>query len=655
MANNLPKILFDPSVQVYKKSNLHHYEKWLNKIEIEEGNYSDLWEWSVNNIEDFWESVWNYYDVLHDGHYENVIQRPAEGMIGTKWFEGTLLNYSEHIFRNENDDHAAILFKSEKGGIEEISWKVLRIQVAKVANYLKEECGVEMGDRVVSFLPNNPQAVIAFLAVNSLGAIWSSCSPDFGVDSVVDRFKQIKPKVLFAANAYVYNGKEFNKTSIIESLISALPSLEKTIVVSKKHISNLKEDCIWWQTILENEVRGKLTFQRVPFDHPIWILFSSGTTGKPKAITHSNGGNLLEHLKAISLHQDVKKGDRFFWYSTTGWMMWNYALASMLVGSTLVIYDGSAGYPDLNVLWDFASQTKITHFGGGASFYIACMKAGLSFSKDEFPKLRSIGSTGSPLTPDAFEWIYNHVKRDLWLVSLSGGTDVCTGFVGGAPNLPVYKGEIQCRMLGCKIEAFSEDGKSVMDELGELVITEPMPSMPVFFWNDKNDERYQKSYFDVYESIWRHGDWIKITNRGTLIIYGRSDATLNRGGVRIGTSEVYNAVDSLEEIKDSLVVCIDKENGAHFMPMFVMLEEGIALNDTLKQKIKATLKEKYSPRHVPNEIYQVQDIPYTISGKKMEAPVKKILMGIDVSNSLSKDAMRNPEAIDFFLNKEFDF
>lgn len=622
-------------------------------------DYADLWDWSTTDLEDFWESIWQFFAVQSTTEYEQVLDKPAGGMIGTRWFEGARLNYAEHIFRQRTDSRDAILFQSERTAVSRrsltrMSWTELERQVACLSLFLRES-GVRPGDRVVSVLPNIPQAVVGFLATNAAGAVWSSCSPDFGTPSIVERFQQIEPVVLIAADGYTYNGKPVDKTATIRELRAALPSLRTVIWLPYLDPDSRLEDSILWNDILKTPT-PELVFEAVAFDHPIWILYSSGTTGKPKAITHSVGGCLLEHLKALALHQDVRPGERYFWYSTTGWMMWNYSVASLLAGATLVLYDGSAGYPDLNVLWNLAAETQIHHFGGGAAFYLACMRAGLSLAdKPRFPHLRTIGSTGSPLPPEGFRWIYEHVKKDVWLISLSGGTDICSGFVGGCPMLPVYEGEIQCRMLGCKLEAFNEEGKPVRDELGEMVILEPMPSMPIYFWNDRSDdparnnERYRSSYFEQYEGIWRHGDWIKITSRQTIVIYGRSDATLNRDGVRIGTSEIYSATEGVEGVKDSLVVCLELPGGRYFMPLFVVLKEGQSLTDDLQQHIRRALRTQYSPRHVPDAIYQVADIPYTISGKKVEAPVKKLLMGQPPETTASRDTLRNPSALDAFV------
>ena len=580
-------------------------------------------------------------------------------MIGTSWFSGATLNYAEHIFRHKTHLRPAIVFASEQQPIaKNITWDTLEQQVAAVSAYLRQQ-NVGVGDRVVAILPNCPEAVIAFLATNAIGAIWSVCSPDFGTTSLVDRFQQIQPKVLFAADGYTYNGKRIDKTDAISALCIQLPTLQQVVWVNYIDSEYLPADAPAWNDILQTPAPEGLTFEPVPFEHPIWILYSSGTTGKPKAITHSVGGCLLEHLKVLALHQDVHQGDRYFWYSTTAWVMWNFALGSLLVGATLVLYEGAAGYPDLNTLWKLAQETRIVHFGSGAAYYLMCLRAGIKPADTvSLPHLRTIGSTGSPLPPEGFRWVYESVKQNVWLISLSGGTDVCSGFVGGNPLLPVYEGEIQCRLLGCKVEAFDENGKPVREELGEMVILEPMPSMPLYFWNDRdagprndgpqNNERYRRSYFDDYPGVWRHGDYIQITRRNGIIIYGRSDATLNRAGVRIGTSEIYSAVESLPEISDSLIVGLEQPGGQYFMPLFVVLKAGFSLTQELITRIKRTLQSQFSPRHVPDAIYAISEVPYTISGKKLETPVKKILAGMDASLATSKDTLRNPAALDQF-------
>lgn len=640
--------LWKPGRTLLEQSNLKKYMDWLFvKKGLYFRSYHDLWEWSVTDLEDFWESLWNYFNIKSHDLYLEVLQRPLNGFIGTRWFTRSKLNYAEHIFRNKTKDRPAIIFQSEKSELVEISWETLEVEVAAVSTWLKQR-GVKPGDRVAAVLPNIPEAVVAFLAANAVGAVWSSCSPDFGKPAITERFAQIEPKVLFTVDGYVYNGKTYDITSFAGELSAALPTVADTVLINNIFSESRPERFTAWDDILHFENFG-IDFEPVPFDHPIWILYSSGTTAKPKAITHSVGGCLIEHMKALVLHQNVKPGDRYFWYSTTGWMMWNYALSSLLCGGTLVMYDGAPAYPSSQVLWTLAEKARITHFGSGAAFFIASMKSGVSITSERLSHLETIGSTGSPLPPEAFEWIYKHVKKDVWLISLSGGTDVCSAFVGGCPLLPVYAGEIQCRMLGARIEAFDEDGKPVLNELGEMVITQPMPSMPIYFWNDEHDEKYFSSYFEMYPHVWRHGDWIQITDRKSVIIYGRSDATLNRGGVRIGTAEIYRAVESIPEVKDSLAVYLEKTNGEGTISLFVVLAKDKELTDDLKKQIKDTLRTQYSPRHVPDTIEQVSDIPYTINGKKMEAPMKRILMGQDPAKCINIDTMRNPESLKAFI------
>lgn len=639
--------LWKPGPDLLEHSGLTRYMQWLAREKgLDMHDYDELWNWSVKDISAFWGSFFEYAGIISHSPYTEVVRKPRSGMIGTEWFPGARVNYAEHIFRHAKNEHPALIFRREGEKDREITWAQLRARVGKLATWMKAR-GVGKGDRVVSLLPNMPEALIAFLAAQSIGAIWSSCSPDFGNPSIEDRFIQVEPKLLFVTDGYVYNGKAYMKTDSWDALRKSLPTLEQVVMLPYVDPSSKMDNVVYWDDVMLCK-EEPLHFEPLDFSHPLWILYSSGTTGKPKAITHSVGGNLIEHLKVLMLHWDVKPGERFFWYSTTGWMMWNFSIASLLAGATLVIYDGSAGYPSLRSLWDMAREQRIAHFGGGAAFFIACMKEGLQFSSQDFPALRTIGSTGSPLPPEAFEWIYSSVKKDLWLISFSGGTDICSGFVGGCPHWPVEAGEIQCRLLGCYLEAFDDEGHPVRDQLGEMVILKPMPSMPVYFWNDADNARYRSSYFEQYEGVWRHGDWIKITAKGSVVIYGRSDATLNRDGVRIGTAEVYSAVDAVKEVADSLVVCIEKEGGKYYMPLFVVMKPGHVLNDEVRLAIKKSLRERYSPRHVPDEILEVKDIPYTISGKKMEAPVKKILMGMPMDKAASRDTMRNPGSLDEF-------
>lgn len=639
--------LWAPSQEFIQQSNITKFLQWLrNNQNLSLTGYDELWQWSVDHYEEFWSCLFRYFNVLYEGDHGEVTN--GEPMPRTRWFENVKLNYAEHIFSNRSADNPAVIFKSELTPLTKLSWPDLETQVASLRRFLKE-CGIVEGDRVAAYVPCTPEATIAFLATNSLGAVWSSCSPDFGSQAVVDRFAQIEPKVLIAVDRYTYGGKSFDKSETLEHLLRALPTVETIILIGDKQFNaSNNKTLVQWDSVITDS-SAKLEFTRVPFGHPIWILYSSGTTGLPKAIVHSHGGILLEQLKYGAFHNDYKAGERCFWYTTTGWMMWNYIQGSLLAGGTMVLYDGSPAYPDLNVLWKFIEEAKISHFGTSAGFILANIKEEIEPDNFALDSLRSIGSTGSTLPDEGFEWIYRKVKKDVWLTSMSGGTDVCSAFVGGNPTWPVYAGEIQCRTLGCQLEAFNEDGRSVENEVGEMVITKPMPSMPVYFWNDPEFKRYTESYFEMFPGIWRHGDWIKITNRKGIVIYGRSDATLNRGGVRIGTSEVYRAVDKVTEVKDSLIICVERSGGKFWMPLFVVMQNGVQLTDVVKSKINTTLRQDYSPRHVPDEIIAVPDIPYTISGKKTETPVKKILQGLDPSKVVNTGSLRNPDSMKFFI------
>ncbi len=645
----MQKALWHPSSSFINKSNLKHFEQWLS---AEKGlvfaNYDALWRWSVEEVADFWEAIWQYFEIKSHQPYSSVLS--GDTMPGVRWFEGATLNYAEHIFRQKSDDRPALIFQSERQPAVEISWEELDAKVAAFQQYLKAQ-GIGKGDRVAAYLPNIPEAIIAFLAVNAMGAIWSCCSPDFGVHTVIDRFSQIEPVLFIAADGYQYNGKPFDRLDEIRQIRDAILSINHTVLVPYLDASaELEESTHWGEVSTSSESPGLVQFTPVLFDHPIWVLYSSGTTGKPKAITHSHGGVLLEHLKYLAFHNDVHPGEHFFWFTTTGWMMWNFLQASMLMGATPVLFDGSPGRPDLNVLWQLAESLPIHHFGTSAPYLTACMKQELKPGRDfNLTNLPSIGSTGAPLPPEAFDWVYDNISKDVWLCSMSGGTDVCTAFVGGCPYEPVYRGAIQCRGLGCAMKAYSEEGREIKGSLGEMVIEKPMPSMPIYFWNDAGDQRYRASYFEHFPGKWRHGDWIKIFENGSLIIQGRSGATLNRKGVRIGTAEIYAILDGVPGVKDSMVLNLEKEDGSDVMPLFVVLEDGVTLTDELGSAINKALKEQGSPRHVPDAIVVIPDIPYTLSGKKMEVPVKKVLMGMDVSGIMNKDAMRNPEAMQHII------
>ena len=561
------------------------------------------------------------------------------------------LNYAEHIFADKDDAEVAILHASELRELDEMTWAQLRRQVAAVAAGLRG-LGVEPGDRVVAYLPNIPEAIVAFLASASIGAVWSSCSPDFGPASVVDRFAQIEPKVLFAVDGYRYSGKDFDRTETVAELQAAMPSLTTTIVLPyldpDPDLSALGEPLLW-DAFLAANAGAELSFERVPFAHPLWVLYSSGTTGLPKAIVQSQGGILLELLKKLNLHVDAHPGDRLFWFTTTGWMMWNFLVSGLLTRAAIVLYDGNPGYPDLNTLWDLAERAGVTIFGTSAAYIAACMKAGIEPGEGrDLSALKSVGSTGSPLAPEGFDWVYEHIGADTWLFSTSGGTDVCTAFVGGVSILPVYRGELQARALGMAVEAWDEEGNPVVGAVGELVVTEPMPSMPIYFWGDADGSRYRESYFEMFPGVWRHGDWIEITERGTAIIYGRSDSTINRGGIRMGTAEIYRAVLSIEAVLDALVVDIPKAGTDGWMPLFVVLREGAELDEELSKEIARRVREQCSPRHVPNEVFEIKEVPRTLSGKVLEVPVKRILMGQAVGKSVSRDSLANPAALDYF-------
>ena len=595
-------------------------------------SYKDLYKWSIENIEEFWESILRYFSIQYTGTYSNILcwDKSAKDFIDAKWFEGISLSYAEHIFTGRKGDETAIYYKDERNNYSAVNWSELKKMVSSIQQFFRSR-GVEAGDRVVGVLNNTTEAIAIFLAVNSLGAIWSCCSPDFGDKSIVERFSLIEPKVLFIELTYQYNGKAFEKNDTLDTIREQVPSLTDCICV----------DGDGWKRIFKDFSALPLVFERVPFDHPIWILYSSGTTGKPKAIVHGTGGNLLEHLKALVFHQNVRQGEKFLWYTTTGWMMWNYALSSLLCGASLCLYNGALQYNNHQDFWRYVSEIGVNHLGAGAAYYSSIHELEI---KGYQPKV--IGSTGSPLPVVTFENLQEKFPN-AQIISLSGGTDVCSAFLSGCPLLPVYAGTIQCRALGAAVVAVNEDGKEVYNEVGELLITKPMPSMPVYFWNDSEHAKYKESYFDQHPGKWSHGDWISIAHNGSVFMHGRSDATLNRGGVRIGTAEIYNAVQTVDMVIDSLVISTEDQHNKSQMILFLKLQSGISLDDVVPV-LKSTLRQQYSARHVPDLFFSVPDIPYTLSGKKLEIPVKKIFSGKSSKDVVSKDIMRNPDSLEGF-------
>jgi acetoacetyl-CoA synthetase len=632
--------IWRPSAEAIESSELTRYQRWLDATRGRTfADYRALWEWSTTDLEGFWGSLWDYFDISASAPYERVLGRRT--MPGAEWFPGAKLSYAEYIFRSTRDDDVAIVHASETRPLAELRWGELRELTAQIAAGLRAN-GVTRGDRVVAYMPNIPETTAAFLACASIGAVWSSCSPDFGVRSVIDRFAQIEPKVLLTVDGYSYGGKAIDRSADVAALQAAMPSLERTFVLPYLgHEGN-------WDDLLQP---GELTFEQLPFDHPLWVLYSSGTTGLPKAIVHGQGGILLEHLKKLHLHMDAKPGDRLFWFTTTGWMMWNLLVGGLLTDAAIVLYDGSPGHPDLNRLWDLAADAGVTCFGTSAAYISACMKAEIEpRAARDLSRLRSVGSTGSPLSADGFRWVYDNLG-DVWLFSTSGGTDICSAFVGGVPTLPVDEGELQARSLGAKVESFDDEGNALIGQVGELVLTEPLPSMPLYLWGDTDGSRYHESYFSMYPGVWRHGDWIELTERGTAIIYGRSDSTINRGGVRMGTSELYSAALALPEIVDALAVDLPREGTPGWLALYVVLRQGARLDEALVGRIKTRIREDCSPRHVPDEITAVPAVPRTLSGKLLEVPVKRILMGAEPAAVASRDSLANPEALDWFVSR----
>jgi acetoacetyl-CoA synthetase len=648
MSEAIEQALWTPSPERIRASRIHDYMQWLAREKnVHCDDYNALWQWSVDHMPEFWESIWQYFDIQSSAPYKEVLD--AEKMPGANWFTGARLNLAEQVFRfhQSEPDRPAIISRSELRPLQELSWSELRRQIASVAQSLRD-MGVQPGDRVVAYLPNLPETVIAFFACASIGAIWSSCSPDMGTPSVLDRFGQIAPKVLIAVDGYRYGGKDFDRRDVVTQLRQKLPSLEQTVLLSYLRPGAPLEGTTSWESLLHKD--APMHFEQLPFDHPLWVVYSSGTTGMPKPIVHGHGGSLIEGVKGHALQLDIGADDRFLWYSTTGWIMWNSQVTGLLVGATICLYDGNPGYPDLGTLWKFAEEARLTVFGAGAAYYANCMKAGIvPCDIADVSTIRTIGSTGSPLPAEAFSWIYEQLGEHILLASISGGTDIAACFVGAAPIVPLYAGEMQCRGLGIAVYAMDEQGREVVDTVGELVVTKPMPSMPLYFWNDPQGRRYHDSYFDTYPGWWRHGDWLRITPRGGAVIYGRSDTTINRHGIRMGTSEIYRVVENMPEVLDSLVVDLEYLGRESYMPLFVVLRPGMTLDEALARRINDNIRSALSARHVPNEIFSVAEIPRTLTGKKMELPVKKLLLGMAVAEVANPDAMANPRSLDYFV------
>ena len=638
-------LLWTPSAEWIDRANITRFTRYAEKRAGRTfPNYNDLWEWSVTDLTGFWSAIWDYFDIVGTGP-DAVLE--GDSISGARWFGGAEVNFAEHIARMQTPARPAMVFASETVDFREVSWVEMLTTAARVQAYLRD-VGVGRGDRVVSYLPNVPETIAIFIAVAGLGAIWSSCSPDFGPRSVIDRFRQIEPKVLFATDGYRYGGSVFDRRPQAAELRDSLESLEQTVLVPNVDLGDLPGTVQWKE--LPHAPASSLAFERVPFDHPLWVVYTSGTTGLLKPIVHGHGGILLEHAKLSALHFDQGPDDRFFWFSSTGWIMWNLVVGTLLSGATIAMYDGNVAYPDMWTVWDFADRAQLTFLGVSAAYVIAGMDAGITpRDRHELGALRAVGSTGSPLPPAGFGWLYDNVKRDLWLVSASGGTDVATAFVGGSPTLPVRAGELQCRCLGSRVEAFDSSGTALVDEVGELVVSAPMPSMPIQLWNDSDGSRYRESYLEMYPGLWRHGDWIKLTPEGGAVIYGRSDSTINRKGVRVGTSEMYTVIEALPDVADSLVVDIGEDHNSALLVAFVVLADGADMDLTIESSIRAAIRDSLSPRHVPDRVVAVAEVPRTLNGKKLEVPVKRILQGSDPQEAVNVDSMVNPGSMDFFV------
>jgi acetoacetyl-CoA synthetase len=646
-------LLWTPTPESVEQANVTQFMQWLaRERDVHFTAYGELWRWSVESTEDFWQAIWDYFEIASSTPPGCVLEQRV--MPGANWFPGASLNYGEHVLRNERPGQTAVMFLTETDPLTGVPWESFAGQVRIAATALRA-MGVGRGDRVVAYMPNIPQTMIAMLATTSIGAIWASCSPDFGSPGVLDRLSQLEPKVLFCVDGYRYGGKAFDRSSELRAIVRGLPSLSQVICLpylQRGDDARLLEGALNWDELLAGPAvaAAEFEFEQVPFSHPLWILFSSGTTGLPKPIVHSHGGILLEMNKLLCFHMDFHPGERAFFYTTTGWMMWNFLASSLMAGVCPVLYDGNPAFPTPDVLWKMAQDCGASFFGASPTYVELMAKAGIvPREKFDLSRLRAIMPAGSPVSPECTAWFYENVKRDLWVATGSGGTDCCTGFVGGIPTLPVYAGEIQAPHLGVAAQAYNEKGESVVNEVGELVITRPMPSMPVCFWNDPDGSRYRESYFTEFPGVWRHGDFFRINQRGGSFVLGRSDATLNRHGVRIGTAEIYRVLSQVAGVESALIVNLDLPGGRFFMPLFVQLAPGAALDDELRERICSRLRLECTPRHVPDQIIAVPAIPVTLSGKKMEVPVRKILMGAPLAKAANPNTMANPAAMDFFV------
>ncbi|TXI85991.1 MAG: acetoacetate--CoA ligase [Cupriavidus sp.] len=650
-------LLWEPSERIIESAPLTRFLRWLQEERgLQFSDYEALRHWSVTDLEGFWSAVWEHYQVISETPHQAVLDRRV--MPGARWFEGSRVNFAEHVLRYEASvalDQVAIHHRAEARPPGELTWQQLGGQVRRLATRLRA-LGIQPGDRVVSYMPAVPETAVAMLATLSIGAVWSSAAPEFGSKTVIERFSQIQPKLMFAADGYHFAGKGFGRESEVRSIVAALASLEQVVWLRSLDADGPLPDLpsiITWEEVLAGEdiAREQFRYERVPTDHPLWVVFSSGTTGLPKAIVHGHQGALLEYIKMMHLHMNLGPESVMFFYTTTGWIMWNVLLSSLLTGASIVLYDGSPVHPQADMLWNIAAETGVTCFGASPS-YVQMMEKGDIVPKDRhnLSRLQAVSVSGAPATPETFEWCYRSIKRDIWVLSLSGGTEACGAFVGGVPTLPVHAGEMQARSLGMDVQVWSEDGarRNLVDEVGELVVASPFPSMPLKFWGDDDGARYHDAYFSTFPGVWRHGDYIKVNARGGCFIYGRSDSTLNRHGIRIGTAEIYRAVEQVEGIADSLIVCCEQSDGGFYMPLFVKLKPGHALDEGMKKRIAAKLRADCSPRHVPDEILQVPDVPYTLSGKKTEVPVRKLLMGASVDKVISRDALKNPSSIEWY-------